>query len=965
MSSEKSISRIITRLAAVIALLVTVSLPLGYALTVLREQGESLELMARIKAASLSGLIAATPDLWMFAENRLHGLIVREPVPLEDEQVRVYDGQGKLVIDSGVPPKAPVLKKSYPLFDADQVVGRLEVAGSLRGMVYETLVAALLGLLLGALVFLVLRVLPLRALRRVTDALVEEKEFFRLISENIGEFITVLDLEGRRIYSSPSAQRFLGSEKELCGSDAFADIHPEDQQRVRQTFREVVHSGKGQDVEYRFMRQDGSAHYIESHVGVIRDKDSQVARVLVISRNVSERKRAEEALRSSAERYRAALESSNDAIVTINAAGKIVGWNNSAESMFGYPESEVLGRPLTVLIPYRYRDDHLDGMQRVLSGAESRVINKTVEMMGLHKNRTEFPIELTRTKWTVSEGTFFTGSIRDITQRRATEASLRASELSYRDLFDHMETGFAVHEIITDGSGEPVDYVFLSANPAYCELTRLAHDVLIGRRVTEAIPDIERHARDWIGIYGDVALKGKSVQLEEYFETAQRWFSIVAYQPKPRQFAVLLKDITDRKMAQSELEEHHHHLEDIVVLRTAELAEARDAAEAASRAKSAFLANMSHEIRTPMNAIIGLTHLLGKQIPDARPQEYLKKISRAANHLLAVIDDILDISKIEAQRLTLEERDFSLAKVISQAVDMLSHRVAEKGLTLVSTIDPELPDALRGDPTRLRQILINLLGNAVKFSDHGQISLNVHAVAEEAHGFKLRIEITDQGIGLGADQQEMIFQAFSQADGSINRKYGGTGLGLAISRRLARLMGGDVGVVSEAGAGSTFWVSVRVRRALVGEAQDRSDATSASVSPEHVLARDHHGARVLLVEDDAVSQDVVRGLIGTTGLLLDVVGNGEQAVSQVAVGDYAVILMDIQMPVMDGLEATRAIRKLPGKQDVPIVALTANAYAEDRVSCINVGMNDYLCKPVSPNDLYAMLLRWLEGAQQR
>ena len=648
----------------------------------------------------------------------------------------------------------------------------------------------------------------------------ELERFFDLVPD----LLCIASIEGRFLKVNIAWTALLGySEAEMLAI-RFADvIHPDD---VEATMNEVARQMAGGTTLHfinRYRCKDGSYRFLEWRASAQAGKPLLFA----AARDITERRRIEAALSESEALFRAVSESAHDAIVTASSWDQIIKWNRGAERIFGYSEAEVVGQPLTLLMPPRFRDMHVAGMKRVSTGGESKVMGKPVEVFGLRKDGSEFPLELSLARWRVPQGYFFTG---------------------------------------------------------------------------------------------------------------------------------VMRDITERKRVERQLEDHQTDLEGKIHRRTVELEHARDAADAASRAKSSFLANMSHEIRTPMNGILGMSRLLRRDELTAIQRDRVDKIDLSAQHLLAVINDILDISKIEADKLVLEEAPVVIDSLLSNVRSILSERAATKGIRiLVETAG--FPANLRGDRTRLQQALLNYATNAIKFTEKGAVTLRSLNLEESAGSVLVRFEVADTGIGIAPEAMQRLFRAFEQADNSTTRKYGGTGLGLAINRRLAELMGGETGVESTPGVGSTFWLTARLTRT---DAPPEPESPLAGEDAEERLRRDFAGQRVLVVDDEPINREIAQMLLETVQLAVDTARDGAEAIAMAQQKAYAAIFMDMQMPQVDGLQATREIRQLPGYRQTPIIAMTANAFAEDKARCLEAGMTDFLIKPFEPDALFAILLRGLE-----
>jgi signal transduction histidine kinase len=410
-----------------------------------------------------------------------------------------------------------------------------------------------------------------------------------------------------------------------------------------------------------------------------------------------------------------------------------------------------------------------------------------------------------------------------------------------------------------------------------------------------------------------------------------------------------------RGRLEQHLVHHQQHLEELVAARTAELARALEAAQAASHAKSTFLSNMSHEIRTPMNGIMGMTSILIDDATDPKVLDRLSNIDISAARLMNILNNVLNMASIEAGKVVLDERGFEPASLLRDVLAVLEGQATAKGLSLAMACDPALPAYLLGDPVRIRQVLGHLVSNAVKFSERGEVSLSARLKALDAEGVLVQFSVADTGIGIAAENIERVFRVFEQADNSSTRAYGGTGLGLAISRSLVELMGGRLEMRSVPGEGSEFSFAIRLKVAFPGARKVLGSPTGERLSLS--------GIRVLVADDDILNLEILFELLSSKGMKVDLVADGGQAVDLASRRQYDLILMDLFMPDVDGAEASRRIRQIPQCANTTILALTSEAFADTREKCLQAGINDQIAKPYDPEQLFSAIEHWLKLAQ--
>ncbi|GAB1488277.1 hypothetical protein MASR2M8_07220 [Opitutaceae bacterium] len=682
--------------------------------------------------------------------------------------------------------------------------------------------------------------------------------------------------------------------------------------------------------EWTYVRRDGSLLPVRLSVTARRNTSGEVTGFVVIASDLTERNRAAHALRESEERFRTAFEAAGIGMALVGLDGRWLRINRATCEIVGYPEPELLAKTFQDITHPDDLDSDLGHMGDLIAGRQR---SYQMEKRYFHRDGHVVWVRLTVSLVRDVDGApvHYISQIEDITLQHRFEQALRDSEERTRLFAEHAPASVAMFD-------RGMRYLVVSRQ--WLVDYRLEGQAIIGRSHYDVFPDVPDRWREIHGRCLAGAVEKAEADLFERADGSRQW---LRWEVRPwfdsegevGGIVTFTQDITQRK----ELEES--------------LSRARDEALEASRFKSEFLANVSHEIRTPMNGIIGMVGLLVDTPLTAEQVEVVRVIQGSAESLLTIVNDILDFSKIEAGKLSLVIAAFEVRPLVEEVAALLAPRAKEKGVELFSVLEPGIQKTMQGDAGRIRQVLLNLAGNAVKFTERGSVAIEVSVRSVEGNRCRVRFAVRDTGIGIPRKAQAWLFQPFTQADGTTTKRFGGTGLGLAISRQLVELMGGEIGYDSVEGQGSCFWFEVTM--AVLQPAVPRAQAASPLVGLGNTL-----GPRVLLAEDNHVNQTVARRMLEKLGCTIEVVASGRGALDALAISPFDVVLMDCQMPELDGYEATRRIRagEVPeANAQIPIIALTAFAMPGDRLKCINAGMNDYLSKPVRIEDLQAALVR--------
>jgi PAS domain S-box-containing protein len=772
------------------------------------------------------------------------------------------------------------------------------------------------------------------ARKRAEEALRWSESRFRTLIATAPLGICTLDADGRFVAVNDAYCALFGYTREELIGTHLSRLFPTAQRAALQaTLDHRIRENVQVQGEYPLLTKSGERRLVLVSGVTVAGADGQPERLSFVT-DISARKQAEEALRVSEEFFRATFEQAAVGIAHMGLEGRLQRVNDRFCHIVGYSRAELLAHTFQQLTHPEDLEEELALFRRLLAGEAATAL---LDQRLVRPDGTPVWVTLSASVLHAADGrpAHTVGIVQDITARKMAEEGLRASEHALRLLIEVAPVGIT----LLDAQGRRV-----VVNDAFCTLTGYTRDELLGAEAGRIYEDDQAallsafQARFAAGVPDrrEYTLRTKGGERRTILSNGA---SVRGADGRPYRLVCVI---------------------DITALRTAEVAlqQANAELEQASRAKSEFLATMSHEIRTPLNGVIGMTSLLLDTPLTPQQHEYVRALQTSGEVLLSLIGDILDFSKIEAGQLMLERQPIDMRQLVREVAAVFQIPAQAKGLLLQERVDPALPAVLEGDAVRLRQVLFNLVGNAIKFTDKGAVHLHVTLIEESTADALVRLEVRDTGIGIAPELQEALFAPFVQADTSTTRRYGGTGLGLAIAKRLVELMGGQIGVNSALGQGSAFWLTLRLP---YGEDMAGRKARTALVPEEAEAAASRRG-RILVAEDNAINRLVAVGFLENLGYEVQTVETGRQAVEAVQQGQYDLVLMDLHMPELDGFAATAAIRReerAAGQaRRLPIVALTADALAGDAEKSLAAGMDDHLSKPLTVERLAAVVKRW-------
>ncbi len=768
------------------------------------------------------------------------------------------------------------------------------------------------------------------------EALRRSQERFQMVARATNDAIWDWDMETNSVEWNDSVKTLFGYTAKQVGPDRqwwIDNLHPDDRQPILDDAYALIDSGKDfWSGEYRFRRADGTYAYVLDRGFVIRSPQGKPLRMIGAMVDITARRRAEEELRQSEEQFRRLFEDSPVACHEIDANGVVRRVNRAECTLLGFEASELVGREIWDFVAPEERERSRAAVLRKTSGLQPLVPfhrdyvrrdGKSL-VLEIHEN-------LIRGPERQIEG--IRSVMLDVTERKRAEKALRESEERYRELFENANDIIYTHDMRGN---------FISLNKAGERISGYSRDEMPPKNLADIMaPEEVARVRSLIARKPPaggaprteveiIAKDGRRIPLE----VSSR---LIFKDGKPVAMEGIARDITERRRAEEAARQ------------------AREAAESANRAKSEFVANVSHEIRTPLNGIIGLTQLALETNLTAEQRAYLRAVKDSADSLHTVINDILDFSKIEAGKMSLVSDVFSLSETLSAVLGTFAVHAQRKGLQLLHHGSSQVPDRLMGDPGRLRQILVNLVGNAVKFTDRGSVEVRVECECAQGDAIWLHFSVADTGIGIHSEKRPLIFEAFQQADPSTTRKYGGTGLGLTICAQLVELMDGRIWVDSQEGRGSTFHFTARFgldHSASLSHIPFAPKLAASAAAPRRRL-------HILVAEDHPVNQLLARRLLETQGHTVAVASNGLEALAALENETFDLVLMDVQMPELGGMEATERIRERENAtgQRIPVIAMTARAMQSDRDGCLQAGMDGYVAKPIVPEQLFAEIQR--------